>query len=80
MAIDPSFVTTQYMRVDVEARGEFTRGQTVGNRYNAVERNEEREDRFVMTGIDRVEPNTHVAVEVDAERFLDFFIARLAGR
>jgi purine nucleosidase len=77
--VDPSFVTTQFMRIDVETRGEFTRGATVGNRYNAVERNEEREDRFVMTGIDRVEPNTHVGVEVDSERFLEFFIARLAG-
>lgn len=78
--VDPSFVTTQHMRVDVETRGEFTRGQTVGNRYNAVERNEEREDRFVMTGIDRVEPNAHVAVEADSDRFLQFFIARLAGK
>ncbi len=78
--IDPSFVETQHMRVDVETRGEFTRGQTVCNRYNAVERNEEREDRFVMTGIDRVEPNAYVAVEPDAERFLTLFIERIAGK
>ncbi len=80
VAIDPSFVDTRHMRVDVETRGEFTRGMTVGNRYNAVEHNEERDGRLVMTGIDRVEPNVHVAVEVDAERFLSFFIERLAGR
>lgn len=80
VAIDPSFVKTQHMRLDVETRGEFTRGQTVGNRYNAVEHNEEVGDRLVMTGIDRVEPNAHVAVETDAERFLTLFIDRLAGR
>jgi inosine-uridine nucleoside N-ribohydrolase len=80
VAVDPSFVRTGFMRVDVETRGEFTRGQTVGNRYNFVERNEAVGDRLMMTGIDRVEPNTHVAVEVDAERFLTFFIDRLAGK
>lgn len=79
VAIDPSFVTTKHMRVDVETKGEFTRGQTVGNRHNAVERNEDVGDRLKMTGIDRVEPNAWVAVEVDAERFLLFFIDRIAG-
>jgi inosine-uridine nucleoside N-ribohydrolase len=80
VAIDPSFVRTQFMRVEVEARGELTRGQTVGNRSNYVERNEPVEDRLMMTGIDRVEPNAHVAIEVDAERFLTFFLERLAGK
>ena len=67
--LDPSFVETTHIRVDVETRGEFTRGATVGNRHNAVEHNEEIDGRMVMTGIDRVEPNAFVAVEVDAERF-----------
>lgn len=80
VAIDPSFVRTQHMRLDVETKGEFTRGQTVGNRYNAVEHNEDVGDRLMMTGIDRVEPNAHVAVEVDADRFLELFVDRLAGR
>jgi purine nucleosidase len=80
VVIDPSFVRTQNMRVEVETKGEFTRGQTVGNRYNAVEHNEDVGDRLMMTGIDRVEPNAHVAVEVDAERFLKMFVDRLAGR
>jgi purine nucleosidase len=80
VAIDPSFVKTRRMRVDVETRGEFTRGATVGNRNNAVEHNELRGDHYVMTGIDRLEPNVDVAVEVDAERFLSFFIDRLAGK
>ena len=80
VAIDPSFVKTRNMRVDVETRGEFTRGATVGNRNNFVEHNELRGDRYVMTGIDRVEPNAWVAVEVDPERFISFFIDRLAGK
>lgn len=80
VVIDPSFVDTRFMRVDVERRGELTRGQTVGNRHNAVEHNEPVGDRLKMTGIDRVEPNVHVAVGVDAERFISFFIQRLAGK
>jgi inosine-uridine nucleoside N-ribohydrolase len=80
VAIDPSFVKTKNMRIDVETRGQFTRGATVGNRHNAVEHNELQGDRYVMTGIDRVQPNAWVAVEVDAERYLSFFIDRLAGK
>ena len=80
VAIDPSFVSLRHMRVDVETRGQFTRGATVGNRNNAVEHNELQGDRYVMTGVDRVEPNVWVAVEVDAERFLSFFIDRFAGK
>ncbi len=79
VAIDSSFVRTRHMRVEVETKGEFTRGQTVGNRYNMVERNEIEGDRLKMTGIDRVEPNAWVAVEVDADRFLSFFLERMAG-
>jgi len=80
VAIDPSFVKTKNMRIDVETRGQFTRGATVGNRHNAVEHNELQGDRYVMTGIDRVQPNAWVAVEVEAERFMSFFIERLAGK
>ena len=66
--------------MDVETRGQFTRGATVGNRHNTVEHNELQGDRYIMTGIDRIAPNALVAVEVDAERFMSFFIDRLAGR
>jgi len=52
----------------------------VGNRHNAVEHNELQGDRYVMTGVDKVEPNAWVAVEVEAERFMSFFIDRLAGK
>jgi len=62
VAIDPSFVETRHMHIDVETRGEFSRGATVGNRMKAAE------------------PNAHVGVEVEAERFMAFFIDRLAGK
>ena len=78
--IDRSLVTTKDMRVDVETRGEFTRGETVGNRHNAVERNVPHDGRLWIEAVDQVKPNVHVAVEVDAERFLQMLIARLRGR
>jgi len=80
VAIDPTLVTTQHMRVDVETRGEFTRGETVANRRNAVERNVPHGDHYVIEGIDPVQPNTHVCVGVDAERFIRLFISRLRGK
>ena len=80
VAIDPTLVTTQKMRVEVETRGEFTRGETVGNRHNAIERHVRQGDRNVIVGLEKVEPNAEVCVEVDAGRFLELFIARLQGK
>ena len=39
VAIDSTLVTAPAMHVEVETRGEFTRGETVANRRNEVERN-----------------------------------------
>ena len=78
--IDPSLITTQDMRVDVETRGEFTRGETVANRHNSADHRVLREDRYVVDNIERVKPNVQVAVGVDAERFLHLFVSRLAGK
>jgi inosine-uridine nucleoside N-ribohydrolase len=63
--IDPSFVSTELLPVDVELRGELTRGQMVVDR---------RADATWRTGSTR---STRVALEVDAERFLAFLIERL---
>lgn len=79
VAIDPSLVTRRDMRVDVETKGEFTRGQTVGNRRNMVEQNALQGDRYVMVGLERLEPNAKVCVEADADRFLKMFIERIGG-
>jgi inosine-uridine nucleoside N-ribohydrolase len=63
--IDPSFLRTELLPVDVELRGELTRGQMVVDR---------RADPTWRTGASR---STRVALDVDAERFLAFLIARL---
>jgi inosine-uridine nucleoside N-ribohydrolase len=78
--IDRSLITTRFMHVDVELRGEFTRGETVANRQNALNRKVPRWDRLVFEGTEPLAPNTHVATDIDAERFVRLLIARLAGR
>ncbi len=80
VAIDATLVKAPAMHVDVETRGEFTRGETVANRHGYVERNVLRGDRYVIEGVDKVEPNAKVCVEVEAERFLDMFVSRIRGK
>jgi len=80
VAIDPTLVKVQEMHVDVETRGEFTRGETVGNRHGMVERNVLRGDRYVIEGVDKVSPNAKVCVDVDADRFLQLFVSRIRGK
>jgi pyrimidine-specific ribonucleoside hydrolase len=65
--IDPSFVLTELLPVDVELRGELTRGQMVVDR---------RADATWRTGAPR---STRVALDVDAERFLSFLLERLSS-
>src|ERR1700681_402951 len=57
VAVDSTLVKVQEMHVDVETRGEFTRGETVGNRHGQVERNVLHGDRYVIEGVDKVTPN-----------------------
>jgi inosine-uridine nucleoside N-ribohydrolase len=78
--IDRSLITTREMRVDVETRGEFTRGETVASRHNSSDRKVLRDNRYAIEGIDKVKPNVHVAVESDARRFVELFISRIAGK
>jgi len=84
VAIDSSLVKAPPMHVDVETRGEYTRGETVANRRGAVERNVLHSfpsgDRYVIEGLEKVEPNAKVCTEVDAERFLELFVSRLQGK
>ena len=77
VAIDATLVKAPAMHVDVETRGEFTRGETVANRHGYVERNVLHGDRYMIEGADKVEPNAKVCVDVDAERFLQLFISRI---
>jgi inosine-uridine nucleoside N-ribohydrolase len=80
VAIDATLVKVQEMHVDVETRGEFTRGETVANRRNEVERNVLRGDRYVIEGVDKVKPNARVCVDVDAGRFLELFVSRIRDK
>jgi purine nucleosidase len=80
VAIDATFVIAPLMHVDVETRGDFTRGETVANRHGMIERNVLHGDRYVIEGVDKVEPNAKVCVEVDADRFLQLFVSRIQGK
>jgi inosine-uridine nucleoside N-ribohydrolase len=57
---DPSLLTTQPMRVDIETKGEFTRGRTVC-------------DPRCTSG---KAPNVRVGVDFDADRFFNMLIER----
>jgi inosine-uridine nucleoside N-ribohydrolase len=80
VAIDATLVKAPAMHVDVETRGEFSRGETVANRRGLVERNVLHGDRYIIEGLDKVEPNAKVCVDVDAERFLQLFVSRIRGK
>jgi inosine-uridine nucleoside N-ribohydrolase len=68
------------MHVDVETRGEFSRGETVANRRNAIEHNVLHGDRYVIEGMDKVNANVQVGTSIDADRFKQLFISRLQGK
>src|SRR5712692_2176044 len=72
VAVDANLVTAPLMHVDVEARGEFTRGETVRNLLHG--------DRYIIEGLDKVQPNAKVCIDVQADRFLQFFVSRIQGK
>ena len=80
VAIDATLVKAPEMHVDVETRGEFTRGETVANRRGYVERNVLHGDHYVIEGADKVAPNAKVCVDVEADRFLQLFVSRIKGK
>jgi inosine-uridine nucleoside N-ribohydrolase len=84
VAIDAALVTAPAMHVDVETRGEFTRGETVANRRNEIERNVlhhfQNGDHYVIEGLDSVLPNAKVCIDVRAEKFLEMFVSRIQGK
>lgn len=84
VAIDSTLVKAPPMHVEVETRGEFTRGETVANRRGNIERNVLHHfpdgDRYVIEGLDKVAPNAKVCTEVNAEKFLQMFVSRIQGK
>ncbi len=67
VAIDPSFIMTEEMRIYVETEGKVTAGMTLPFRHPTKD----------PAKIDR--PNVQVATRVEAERFLNFFLLRVKG-
>jgi len=78
--IDPTVIKTKLMRIDVETRGEFTRGETVANRMGSYENNVLHGDHYEIDGIVKVPSNAEVAIRSDAPRFLEMFIGRVKGK
>ena len=64
VALDRSLVETQRMSVDIETRGELTRGMVIAERRPWV----------------KTAANVDVCTSVEAERFLDLFCERVFGR
>jgi inosine-uridine nucleoside N-ribohydrolase len=78
--IDPTLVTLKDMHVDVETRGEFTRGETVANRMGSNENNVLHGDHYEIEGAIELKPNARVCLASDAERFLNLFVGRIRGK
>ena len=78
--IDPTLVTLKDMHVDVETKGEFTRGETVANRMGYDEKNVLHGDHYEIDGLTPLKPNARVCLASDAERFLTLFIGRIKGK
>jgi purine nucleosidase len=79
-AVDPTIMKTEAMHVDVETRGEYSRGETVANRHNEYENNVLHGDHYVIEGLVKVKPNVAVCTDVDSERFIQLFISRVQGK
>jgi purine nucleosidase len=78
--IDPTLVRLQDMHIDVETRGQFTRGETVGNRLDQNEKYVLKGDHFEIVGYDVLSKNARVVVSSDADRFINLFISRVKGK
>ncbi len=80
IALDPTLGTLKEMHVDVETKGEFTRGETVANRMGSNENNVLHGDHYEIEGVVELKPNARVCLASDADRFLQLFVSRVAGK
>jgi inosine-uridine nucleoside N-ribohydrolase len=80
LAIDSTLGTLKEMHVDVETKGEFTRGETVANRMGANENNVLHGDHYEIEGVIPLKPNVRVCLASDADRFLNLFVSRIKGK
>src|SRR5579863_933590 len=80
VVIDPTLVTLKDMHVDVETKGEFTRGETVANRMGSNENNVLHGDHYEIEGVVELKPNARVCEASNADGFLRLFISRIKGK
>jgi inosine-uridine nucleoside N-ribohydrolase len=80
IALDPTLGTLKEMHVDVETKGEFTRGETVANRMGSNENNVLHGDHYEIEGVIELKPNARVCLASDADRFLNLFVSRIRGK
>jgi purine nucleosidase len=80
IAMDPSFGTLKEMHVDVETKGEFTRGETVANRMGSDENNVLHGDHYEIDGVIKLTPNARVCLASDRDRFLQLLMSRIQGK
>jgi inosine-uridine nucleoside N-ribohydrolase len=80
IAMDPSFGTFKEMHVDVETKGEFTRGETVANRTGYNENNVLHGDHYEIDGLTPLKPNAQVCLTADRDRFIQLFLGRIQGK
>jgi inosine-uridine nucleoside N-ribohydrolase len=80
IALDPTLGTLKEMHVDVETKGEFTRGETVANRMGSDENNVLHGDHYEIEGVNKLKPNARVCLDSDADRFLQLFVSRVKGK
>lgn len=77
--LDPSLVTLQDMYVEVETRGDFTAGETLGYRRAPIRRSPPKAAEPAPAEESVFHPNAKVALDVDADRFLKLLVGRLTG-
>jgi inosine-uridine nucleoside N-ribohydrolase len=80
IATDPTFGTLKDMHVDVETKGEFTRGETVANRTGYNENNVLHGDHYEIDGLTPVKPNARICLAADRDRFIQMFLSRIQGK
>jgi purine nucleosidase len=80
IALDPTLGTLKEMHVDVETKGEFTRGETVANRRGSNENNVLHGDHYEIEGSIDLKSNARVCLASDADRFLQLFVSRVRGK
>jgi inosine-uridine nucleoside N-ribohydrolase len=61
--IDPALIETRICGVKIDTGGELSRGRTNADRWNRL----------------GWEPNCHVAVDIDADRFFELLVNRIAA-